>query len=134
MKFNTAISALMILMNAYDDLETISKEDLRVLLHLLNPFAPHITEEINEQYKLGNPLCESMWPDYDEDKTFDNTYELVFQVNGKVRGKETVSTDTSKEEMEKLAKENTNVQKFIAGKTIVKVIAIPGKLVEIVVK
>ena len=75
-----------------------------------------------------------MWPAYDENKTIDNTYELVFQVNGKVRGKETVSTDTSKEEMEKLAKENTNVQKFIAGKTIVKVIAIPGKLVNIVVK
>ena len=134
MKFNTAISALMILMNAYDDMETITKEDLRVLLHLLNPFAPHITEEINEKYKLGNPLCESMWPAYDENKTIDNTYELVFQVNGKVRGKETVSTDTSKEEMEKLAKENTNVQKFIEGKTIVKVIAIPGKLVNIVVK
>ena len=134
MKFNTAISALMILQNDYDDKESITKDDLRVLLHLLNPFAPHITEEINEKYKLGKPLCESIWPEYDEAKTVDNTYELVFQVNGKVRGKETVNVNTSKEEMETLARQNANVQKFIEGKTIIKVISIPGKLVNIVVK
>ena len=107
---------------------------MRVLLHLLNPFAPHITEEINEKYNLGKPLCESIWPKYDEAKTVDNTYELVFQVNGKVRGKETVNVNTSKEEMETLARQNANVQKFIEGKTIIKVISIPGKLVNIVVK
>ena len=134
MKFNTAISALMIMLNAYDDMETITKDDLRVLLLLLNPFSPHITEEINEKYNLGNPLCESEWPKYDEEKTTDDTYELVFQVNGKVRGKETVNSDITKEEMETLAKSNTNVQKFISDKEIVKVITIPGRLVNIVVK
>ena len=134
MKFNTAISALMILQNDYDDKEHITKDELRVLVHLLNPFAPHITEEINEKYNLGKPLCESAWPKYDEEKTIDNTYELVFQVNGKVRGKETVNVDTSKEDMESLARQNPNVQKFTEGKEIIKVIAIPGKLVNIVVK
>ena len=134
MKFNTAISALMIMLNAYDDMDTITKDDLRVLLLLLNPFSPHITEEINEKYNLGNPLCESEWPKYDEEKTTDDTYELVFQVNGKVRGKETVSSNITKEEMESLAKSNTNVQKFISSKEIIKVITIPGRLVNIVVK
>ena len=134
MKFNTAISALMILMNNYDNMDSITKDDLRVLVHLLNPFAPHVTEEINEVYALGRPLCESVWPTFDENKTQDLTYELIFQVNGKVRGKEKVSSNISKEEMEKIAKENNNVQKFINDKDIVKVIVIPGKLVNIVVK
>ena len=83
---------------------------------------------------MGNPLCESEWPKYDEEKTTDDTYELVFQVNGKVRGKETVSSNITKEEMESLAKSNTNVQKFISSKEIIKVITIPGRLVNIVVK
>ena len=134
MKFNTAISALMILMNEYDSMESITKDDLRVLVHLLNPFAPHITEEINDKYKLGNVLCESTWPSYDEEKTVDQSYELIFQVNGKVRGKANVGIDTTKEEMEKLALENENVKKFVQNKDIVKVIVIPNRLVNIVVK
>ena len=134
MKFNTAISALMILMNEYDSMESITKDNLRVLVHLLNPFAPHITEEINDKYKLGNVLCESTWPSYDEEKTVDQSYELIFQVNGKVRGKANVDIDTTKEEMEKLALENENVKKFVQNKDIVKVIVIPNRLVNIVVK
>lgn len=134
MKFNTAISALMILMNEYDSMESITKDDLRVLVHLLNPFAPHITEEINDKYKLGNVLCESTWPSYDEEKTVDQSYELIFQVNGKVRGKANVDIDTTKEEMEKLALENENVKKFVQNKDIVKIIVIPNRLVNIVVK
>ena len=117
-----------------EDMETITKADLRTLLHLLNPFAPHITEEINKIYNLGEPLCESTWPTYDEDKTKDDSYELVFQVNGKVRGKEVVNTDITKDEMEKLAQKNENVKKFIENKAIVKIITIPGRLVNIVVK
>ena len=106
MKFNTAISALMIMLNEYDDMKSITKDDLRVLIHLLNPFAPHITEQINKNYNLGTPLCESPWPKYDENKTKDETCELIFQVNGKLRGKQTVNINISKEEMETLAKEN----------------------------
>ena len=133
-KYNTAVSALMILLNNYEDEESITKDEYRTLLHLLNPFAPHITEELNEKYSLGKPLCESSWPKYDETKIENDNYELVFQVNGKVRGKMEVSKETSKQEMEKLAKENENVKKFIEGKEIVKIITIPGRLVNIVVK
>lgn len=124
----------MILLNNYEDEESITKDEYRTLLHLLNPFAPHITEELNEKYSLGKPLCESNWPKYDETKIENDNYELVFQVNGKVRGKMEVSKETSEEEMEKLAKENENVKKFIDGKEIVKIITIKGKLVNIVVK
>ena len=133
-KYNTAVSALMILLNNYEDEESITKDEYRTLLHLLNPFAPHITEELNEKYSLGKPLCESSWPKYDETKIENDNYELVFQVNGKVRGKMEVAKETSKQEMEKLAKENENVKKFIECKEIVKIITIPGRLVNIVVK
>lgn len=134
MKYNTAVSALMIMVNEYEKEDSITKSDLRVLIHLLNPIAPHITEEINARCSLGNPLCESEWPTYDESKTVSDTYEMVVQVNGKVRGKIEVATDTTKEEMETLAKKIDNVQIHIEGKEIVKVIVVPKKLVNIVVR
>ncbi len=134
MKYNTAVSSLMILLNELEKEESITKNDLRTLIHLLNPIAPHITEEINEHSNLGSPLCESTWPVYDENKTIDDSYEMVVQVNGKVRGKMSMKTGASKEEMEALALENENVKKFTEGKEIVKVIAIPNKLVNIVVR
>ncbi|MEI3530270.1 MAG: leucine--tRNA ligase [Bacilli bacterium] len=134
MKYNTAVSALMIMVNEYEKEDSITKSDLRVLIHLLNPIAPHITEEINARCSLGNPLCESEWPTYDESKTVSDTYEMVVQVNGKVRGKIEVATDTTKEEMETLAKNIDNVQIHIEGKEIVKVIVVPKKLVNIVVR
>ena len=134
MKYNTAISALMIMLNEYEKYETITKDDYRVLLTLLNPTAPHITEELNEVYNLGKPICESTWPEVDESKLVEDTFTMVVQVNGKVRGKIEVSSDTTKEEMEKLAKEIDNVKAFIDGKEIIKVITVPKKLVNIVVK
>ena len=134
MKYNTAISSLMILLNELEKLDNITRKDYRTLLHILNPFAPHITEELNEQYKLGNYLYCSPWPIYDESKLVNDTYEMVVQVNGKLRGKIEVSTDTSKEEMEQLAKTIDNVKMYIEGKEIVKVIVIPKKLVNIVIK
>ena len=134
MKYNTAVSSLMILLNEYEKEESITKDDLRILVHLLNPIAPHITEEINEVSKLGEPLCESPWPEYSEAKTVESSYELVIQVNGKVRGKEIMAVDTPDKEMEKIALEHENVQKFIKGKKILNVVVIPNKLVNIVVK
>jgi len=134
MKYNTCVSALMIMLNEYETYESITKDDLRILVHLLNPFAPHITEEINEKYNLGEMLAYSKWPIYDENKITADTYELVIQVNGKVRGKSLVNMDTSKEEMEKIALENENAKKFTENKQIIKVISIPNKLVNIVVK
>lgn len=133
-KYNTAISALMIMLNEYEKFDSITKDDYRVLLTLLNPTAPHITEELNERYNLGKPICESTWPEVDESALVEEAFTMVVQVNGKVRGKIEVSQDTSKEEMEELAKSIDNVKVFIDGKEIVKVITVPKKLVNIVVK
>ena len=133
-KFNTAIAELMKLVNLYYEVDQITDKDYEVLIKLLYPFAPHITEELNEQVLNNDSLVYSSWPTYDESKTIDQEYEMVVQVNGKVRGRMMVATDTSKEEMESLAKENDNVQNYVKGKEIVKVIVVPKKLVNIVVK
>ena len=133
-KYNTAVSALMILLNELEKLDSISKKDYRTLLHLLNPIAPHITEELNEMYSLGDKFCESSWIEYDESKLENNTFTMVVQVNGKVRGKIEVDSTTTDEEMKEKAVEIPNVQTFIEGKEIVKTIVIPKKLVNIVVK
>ena len=133
MGYNTVISSLMILANAYDELESITKEDYHLLLVLLNPIAPHITEELNEQ--LGyKPICESEWPKYDEEKTIETTKEIAVQVNGKVRATITISLDDSEEVIKEKALECENVIKHTEGKEIVKVIVIKGKIVNIVVK
>ena len=133
-KYNTAVSALMILLNELERQDEISNKDYRTLLLLLNPIAPHITEELNEEYKLGEVICKSSWPIYDANKLVNDTYEMVVQVNGKVRGKITVDIDTSKEEMENLAKKIDNVKTYLEGKEIVKIIVVPKKLVNIVIK
>ena len=134
MKYNTAVSALMILLNELEKLDTISNKDYRTLLHLLNPISPHITEELNEMYNLGDALCNSSFPIYDESKLTNETFTLVVQVNGKVRGKIEVNSDTTKEDMEAKALEIDNVKKYLEGLTIVKIVTIPGKLVSIVAK
>ena len=134
MKYNTAVSSLMILLNELEKLASVSKKDYRTLIHLLNPISPHITEELNEKYNLGAVLCESSWPSYDKDKLENNTYTMVVQVNGKVRGKIEVATDTKEEEMKTLALEIENVKNFTNGKEVVKIIVVPKKLVNIVVK
>ena len=132
--YNTGVSALMILVNRMDELESISRKDYRTLIQLLNPYAPHITEEINEVCSLGSELANSKWPSYDESKIVNDTYEMVVQVNGKIRGKIEVSTDTPKDEMLNIAKEIENVKAYIYGKEIVNEIVVPKKLVNIVVK
>ena len=133
-KYNTAVSALMILLNELEKLDTVSKKDYRVLLHLLNPIAPHITEELNEMYNLGDKFTDSTWVSYDSNKLENNTYTMVVQVNGKVRGKIEVDTNTTEDEMKKLAIAIDNVKVFTEGKEIVKIITVPKKLVNIVVK
>lgn len=133
MSYNTAVSSLMILTNAYQDAKSISKEDYRLLLTLLNPIAPHITEELNESIGF-TPIVNSTWPVYDEDKTKDTTVTIAVSVNGKVRGKLEVDVDTPSDILQKKAFTLPNVQNFTNGKEIVKVIAIPNKIVNIVVK
>ena len=133
MAYNTAVSSLMILTNAYQDAKSISKEDYRLLLTLLNPIAPHITEELNESIGFS-PIVNSTWPVYDEDKTKDTTVTIAVSVNGKVRGKLEVDVDTPSDILQEKAFTLPNVKNFTNGKEIVKVIAIPNKIVNIVVK
>ena len=135
LKYNTAVSALMIMLNEYEKFsDGITKDDYRLILTLLNPIAPHITEELNEKYALGDTLVNSSWPEYDESKIVLDTITLGVQVNGKLRGTVTVSPDASEEEIKTQAFEDENVKRHIDGKEIVKVIVIKGKIVNIVVK
>ncbi len=133
MSYNTYISSLMILANAYDDLDSITKEDYRLLLILLNPVAPHMTEELNEQ--LGyDAICYAKWPVYDEAYLVEKEKEIAVQVNGKVRATIVISTDDSEEVIKEKAMKAENVVRHIEGCQIVKVIVIKGKIVNIVVK
>lgn len=134
LKFNTAVSSLMILTNELDKQESITKNDYRTLLILLNPIAPHITEELNEIYALGKTICSSSWPKYDEEKTIDSTVTIAVQVNGKLRGSMNVPINLDKEETLRLAKELDNVKKYLENTTIIKEIVVPNKIVNIVVK
>ena len=131
--YNTAVSALMILANSYDSKNEITKKDYNLLLTLLNPIAPHITEELNEMIGY-EPICESVWPVYDEEKTIDNSIEIGVQVNGKLRSSIVINKDDSKEEIEKKALNDANIIKNIQDKEIVKVIVVPGRIVNIVIK
>ena len=133
MSYNTYISALMILANAYDDLESITKEDYRLLLILLNPVAPHMTEELNEQ--LGyDSICYASWPTYDETCLVEKEKEIAVQVNGKVRATIMISVDDNEDVIKEKALNAENVKRHTDGKDIVKVIVIKGKIVNIVVK
>ena len=134
MNYNTAVSALMILANAYDKLDTISRKDYRTLLVLLNPIAPHVTEELNEILNLGKPICESEWLTYDENKITDETVNIAVSVNGKLRATFSVSKDTDKDELLNIAKSQENVIKHIEGHEIIKEIVVPNKIVNIVIK
>ena len=133
MGYNTVVSSLMILTNAYDAQEEITPMDYNLLLTLLNPMAPHITEELNEQIGF-KPICETPWPVYDEAKTIDEEKEIGVQVNGKLRATIKVNINDAEDVLKEKALSEENVKKFTAGKEIVKVIAIKGKIVNIVVK
>ena len=135
LSFNTAISQMMIFINAIYKEEVFPVEYAKGLLKLLNPIVPHITEELwSEVFKQQNTIAYEPWPTYDETKTIDETYELVVQVNGKVRGKIETHTDTTEEEMKEKALQIENVKKHLEGLQIVKIVTIPKKLVSIVAK
>ena len=135
LSFNTAISQMMIFINAIYKEEVFPLEYAKGLLKLLNPIVPHITEELwSEVFKQQNTIAYEPWPTYDKEKTIDDTYELVVQVNGKVRGKIETHTDTTEEEMKEKALQIENVKKHLEGLQIVKIVTIPKKLVSIVAK
>lgn len=138
--FNTAISSIMELVNEmYKYKEgTINqglfKTAIENLVLVLSPFTPHICEEMWEHLGHDSFIYSQKWPDYDEKALVRDTIEIVVQINGKVKEKMDVQTGISREDLEKLAMENEKVQKLTSGKNVVKVIAVPGKLVNIVVK
>ena len=133
MKFNTAIAALMTLVNKIYEVGSINKAEYKTLLTLLNPFAPHMTEELYSEL-FGEILSNGSWVSYDEALCVDSTIEIVVQINGRVKAKMVVDANISREDMEKAAMENEEVKALIGDMTVVKVIAVPGKLVNIVVK
>lgn len=134
-KFNTAIATLMALINGISNVKSINKEELRIFSILLNPFAPHVTEEVYEACKLGNGiLAEAEWPEYDESKCVDESVEIVVQVNGKIKAKLNIPVDADKDAVLDLAKNDENVKKAIDGMKIIKEIVVPKKLVNLVVK
>ena len=135
LKFNTAIAALMALMNVIAEKGSINKAELSVFTMLLNPFAPHVTEEVWSEMKLGEGMVtEQAWPKYDESKCKDDVIEIVVQVNGKVRTRLSVAADIQKDDAIALAKAEDRIAAEINGKNVVKEIYVPGKLVNIVVK
>ena len=133
LKLNTSIAACMSYLKKVRERGSITKRELKSFLIVLNPLAPHITSELFE-IVFNKNIIEESWPKYEENKLVKNTFNLVVQVNGKIRGKIEVTTDTTEEEMVELAKSIDNVKAFIDNKEIVKVITVPKKLVNIVVK
>ncbi|MEG1779240.1 MAG: class I tRNA ligase family protein, partial [Oscillospiraceae bacterium] len=134
LKFNTAIAAMMGLLNEITDKGSITKGEYKALLIILNPFAPHITEEIWQQQNFGGMLSAQKWATYDESKCQDDVIEIGIQISGKIRARMMIAADADKEAYLVAAKENEIIKAQIEGKTIVKEIVIPGKLVNIVVK
>ena len=132
MSYNTAVSSLMILANEYDNKESITKKDYNLLLTLLNPICPHITEELNENIGY-DPICTCSWPKYDEEKTIDSEKTIGVQVNGKLRGTIITNLDDDEESIKKKAISNLNVKKHIEDKNISKIIVIKNKIVNIIV-
>ena len=134
MKFNTAIAAMMSLVNDFTKKGSVTKGEYLTLITLLNPVAPHMTEELWEKYGDGGFLSVHKWPEYDDEKTVDDEVEIVVQVNGKIKDKLMISAGLDKDGTLEAAMASEKIKNLIDGKTIVKTIAVPGKLVNIVVK
>lgn len=133
MKFNTAIAELMKLINTYYESENITTKDYETLIKLLYPFAPHITEELNKEVLNKDSLVYSSYPTYEEEKTKEDTFEMIIQVNGKLRDKIITKTDITEEEMKSLALNSETIKKYTLDKQIIKIIVVKGKLINIVI-
>jgi len=134
LKFNTAIAAMMSLLNTIYEHGSLTKDELVTYITLLCPFAPHISEELYEQLGGKGFLSMAKWPEFDENKTVDKTVEIAVQICGKLRATTVIPAGASKEEMIEIAKKQPKIEQFLEGKTIVKEICVPDKLVNIVAK
>ena len=133
LKFNTAIAQLMTLLNEMKAKGKITRKDFKTYLILLNPVAPHMTEELWEMMEFDGELNQTSWPSYDEDKLTFDSFEMPVQINGKVRGKVLMANDASKDDAIKAASEDDNIKSYIEGKEIRKIIYVPGKILNIVI-
>ena len=134
MKFNTAIAAMMTALNTVYEAKSITKDELAVMIKLLSPFAPHLAEEMYSALGYKELVSLAKWPEYDESKTVDDTVEMPVQINGKVRSVINVPKDASKDDVIAIVKADDKVLAAIEGKTVVKEIVVPGKIINIVVK
>ncbi len=132
MRFNTAISQLMVFVNEAYKAEALPVQYMNGFIQLLAPIAPHIAQELWSKLDNSDDLSYAAWPKYDASQLVEDTAEIVFQVNGKVRGRMTVPLDADREQLIALAEADENVQKSIEGLSVRKIIAIPGKIVNIV--
>ncbi len=133
-KFNTAVAALMSLVNEFYKKGSVTRGEYKTLLILLNPFAPHITEELFEMMSFGGTLSTSTWPTYDEAKTIDQTVEMAVMIGGRVRAKIMVPADMAEEDIKNTALSDETVRSALSGKNVTKIIVVPKKLVNIVAK
>jgi leucyl-tRNA synthetase len=135
-KFNTVASACMKILNALEALEdwnATTEEGLSILLRVLSPIAPHITHHLWRELEFGEDIMKAPWPDPDPAALEQDEVELVVQVNGKLRGSIRVPKAADRAAIEQLAKANPNVQRFVAGQDVKKVVVVPGRLVNLVV-
>ena len=131
MKFNTCVSTFMTMMNEFTKLKTINKAEFKTFITLLNPFAPHMTEELNEIVFEDEPISSCKWPIYDESKTIDEQIEIPIQVNGKLKA--TVMIDLDEDEASVKEKVHTAIQDKIDGKNIKKEIYVKNKIYNVVI-
>ncbi|MDR2932146.1 MAG: leucine--tRNA ligase [Oscillospiraceae bacterium] len=134
LKFNTAIAAMMTLINDIADQKRINRGEMKIFLILLNPFAPHLTEELWAALGFGKAISQQKWPAFDENKCKDETVEIVVQISGKIKARIDIPADYDQVSMIAAAKSHTDVIAVLEGRTIIKEICVPGKLVNIVVK
>lgn len=132
MKYNTAIAAMMSYVNILYKQEKVSKKYIKPLLQILNPVAPHVTEELWQRLGFEGYIFESKWPSYDESKLVADEIEIPVQINGTVRYRITVPADSDEKTIEKIATENSALQNYMNGKEIKKIIVIKSKIVNIV--
>ena len=134
MKFNTSVATFMTMVNEFYKEKQINKAEYKTFLQLLNPFAPHMTEELFKEIGIENDISQTPWPEYDEAKTIDDEIEIPVQINGKVKTTIKIAKDASDNEVKDVVKENETVNSLIDGKTVVKEIYVKGKIYNIVVK
>ena len=134
LKFNTAIAAMMALINEFYRKGGVTKKEYRTLLILLNPVAPHITEELWESYGDGKRLYQQTWPEYEEDKTVESTVEIAVQINGKVKATVSVGLEEAQETVKEKVMAQASVLAAIGDKKVVKEIYVKGRIYNIVVK